>query len=242
MGKPTSEATAREIAEARPLVHARLANSKSDPFFVKTHLCLGNDHGTPTINLDATLAAIYLVRNPLDVAISYAHHSDAKLDTTIDNLGTRNLRTAVGGPHVYEILGSWSQHVGSWVGLAGRPVLVIRYEDMVANPMRAFGQVSNFLRFSPTDEQLKSAIEKSSFSELRRQESELGFNEKPVKAERFFREGRVGQWREVLSTEQIKRIVRVHAPMMQRFGYLQPDSGGSILGETSLESSVEHGP
>jgi hypothetical protein len=33
---------------------------------------------------------------------------------------------------------------------------------------------------------------------------------------------------EQLSPAQIREIVRTYAPMMQRFGYLQPDCGGSV--------------
>jgi len=63
---------------------------------------------------------------------------------------------------------------------------------------------------------------------MSRQEEEHGFNERPPKAKKFFREGRSGQWREGLSDIQIKEIVRSHAPMMQRFGYLPPDCGAPI--------------
>src|SRR5207244_9463971 len=103
----------------------------------------------------------------------------------------------------------------SWVGLVSRPVHVMRYEDMLANPMRVFGLLSRFLRLSPTEAQLKAAIEISSFDEMNRQEEEHGFNERPPKARKFFREGRAGQWRDQLTHAQVEAIVRAHAPMMQ---------------------------
>ncbi len=34
--------------------------------------------------------------------------------------------------------------------------------------------------------------------------------------------GRAGQWREALSADQVKAIIAAHAPMMIRFGYLEP--------------------
>jgi hypothetical protein len=46
--------------------------------------------------------------------------------------------------------------------------------------------------------------------------------ERPSTAERFFRIGRAGQWREALSADQVKSIIAAHAPMMMRFGYLEP--------------------
>jgi hypothetical protein len=55
---------------------------------------------------------------------------------------------------------------------------------------------------------------------LKEQEAKEGFREKPDKAERFFREGKSGQWREKLSRRQVRQIVSVHHKQMQRFGYL----------------------
>ena len=47
-----------------------------------------------------------------------------------------------------------------------------------------------------------------------------GFKERSDVAHRFFRDGRSGQWREVLSDAQISRIVEAHRPMMERLQYL----------------------
>jgi Sulfotransferase domain len=123
------------------------------------------------------------------------------------------------------VMGSWSQHVASWIGLCTRPVHIMRYEDMLADPVRSFDRLARFLRLTPTEAQLKSAIGKSSFADLARQGDEHGFREKPANAEKFFRTGRSGQWVETLSPAQVREIVRAHAPMMQRFGYLQADCG-----------------
>jgi hypothetical protein len=228
LGKPVGETSHSEIAQARPEVQRRLANSRKAPFFVKTHLCVGSDHHHPTINLNATLAAIYVIRNPLDVAISYAHHSKISVDDTIMTMATPGLKTKGNERNVYEVLGSWSQHVASWTGLTNRPVHVLRYEDMQANPLRLFAALARFLRLAPSEAQLKAAIAKSSFAELSRQEAEHGFNERPATANTFFRDGRAGQWRDFLSAEQIEAVVAAHAPIMQRFGYLPPDCGANI--------------
>jgi hypothetical protein len=49
---------------------------------------------------------------------------------------------------------------------------------------------------------------------------EKGFRERPPNADQnFFREGRAGQWKEVLTRAQIDRVVRDHGEQMQRFGY-----------------------
>jgi hypothetical protein len=228
LGRSISHANHADIARARQEVQWQLANARAAPFFVKTHLCFGNDFRYPTINLDATLAAIYVVRNPLDVAVSYARHSGQTIDATILHMATPGLKTTGDERNVYEVIGSWSQHGASWMGMSGRPVHLVRYEDLLVNPERSFALLARFLRLTPSKEQLQRAIAKSSFTELSRQERQHGFNERPGTAELFFREGRSGQWREVLTKEQAEEICRVHSPVMQRFGYMVPDCGLSL--------------
>jgi len=228
LGRPVDQVSPREIAEARPRVQAKLAASRQHPFLVKTHLCVGKDWEAPTINLDATLAAIYIVRNPLDVAISYAHHSGISIDAMIASMANPGLRTPGNSTNVYEVLGSWSEHVGSWIGLNTRPVHILRYEDLLAHTPRSLAALARFLGLEPDEEQLKAAIAKSSFAEMSRQEAEYGFKERPETSKVFFREGRAGQWRDVLTPDQIAEIIRAHEPMMQRFGYLPPKAGGRI--------------
>jgi hypothetical protein len=73
-------------------------------------------------------------------------------------------------------------------------------------------------------EQLETAIARSSFDNLRAQEEQDGFRERPEQSERFFRDGRSDQWREVLTGHQVARIVRNHGEQMARFGYLPTQS------------------
>jgi len=95
---------------------------------------------------------------------------------------------------------------------------VMRYEDMLAEPQKTFGALARHLLFKPTETELDDAIDRSSFERLREQEEKAGFRERPEKAERFFRDGRAGQWKEVLTSQQIQRIVDAHGEQMKRFG------------------------
>ena len=82
------------------------------------------------------------------------------------------------------------------------------------------GGVAGFLGLRPPRERLLRAIERSSFQRLQGREEVHGFKERSEHQKRFFREGRAGQWRDVLTQGQIDRIVEAHGPTMQRFGYL----------------------
>jgi hypothetical protein len=220
LGKPPKDCDRKEIAALRPKVQEEIAERTDGLAMVKTHHALVMDRGTPTINFAVSSGAIYLVRNPLDVAISFSHHMSSTIDYAIDQMAEDNLETTVTDKSIYEVYGSWSQHVESWTHRPHRTVYVMRYEDMLADSAGAFGKLAKHLLLRPKPEQLQEAIDRSSFDKLQKQEAESGFREKPEKAERFFREGKAGQWREQLDRRQIRKIVKRHHAQMKRFGYL----------------------
>lgn len=220
LGKPVTEVDRTEIARIRPAVQAEIAEDTEGLAMVKTHHALVSDRGVPAINFAVTSGAIYIVRNPLDVAVSFAHHLGTDIDRAIEEMALHNKETGVTDKSVYEIYGSWSQHVESWTRKPHRAIHVMRYEDMLADPAAAFGGLARHLLLSPSAEQLAAAIERSSFEKLKKQEDEAGFSEKPDSAERFFREGKADQWREGLTPRQVRAIVTAHHEQMRRFGYL----------------------
>ena len=96
----------------------------------------------------------------------------------------------------------------------------MRYEDMLDRPLQSFGAVTRFLGLNPSEERLHRAVEQSSFEKLRQQEDEKGFIERSQVSQRFFRAGRAGQWRTVLTPAQVEAITTAHEAPMRRFGYL----------------------
>jgi hypothetical protein len=223
IGKPPKDADRAEIAKARPEVQKMIAERTDGLAMVKTHHALVLDRGVPAINFGVTSGAIYMVRNPLDVAISFANHLGSTIDRAIHDMGVRNLETTVTDKSVYEIYGSWSQHVESWTRNPHRAIYVMRYEDMLADPHGIFGGLARHLLMTPTDAQLDLAIQRSSFEELKKQEEKEGYREKPDSAKRFFRSGKAGEWEKRLTRRQIRTIVQAHHEQMARFGYLTED-------------------
>lgn len=209
-----------EIAAARPRVQEKIAEMTDGLSFVKTHNAVMMDHGFPTINSAVTSGAIYILRNPLDVAISYAHHMGRSIDDAIEQMERKGAVTSASEKSIHEIYGSWSEHVHSWTRKANRAIHIMRYEDMSADPQKTFGALARHLLMLPTEKQLSEAIELSSFERLQQQESSGGFRERPETAKQFFREGKANQWQTALTRRQIKRIVTVHEAQMRRFGYL----------------------
>jgi len=217
--KPTEDHH-KEIAALRHEVQQWIADQFEGLVFVKTHNGLVIDHGRSIINFAVTSGAIYIVRNPLDVAISLSHFLSKTIDEAIEMMALLDAETPINEKRVHEIWGSWTQNVESWTRKPHPAIYVMRYEDMLNDTHKTFGGLARHLLLNPTPAQLALAIERSSFDKLKSQEQQTGFQEKPKTAERFFREGRAGQWKETLTPKQIDRIVKDHGEQMARFGYL----------------------
>ena len=220
LGKSPKEAGKDAIAAARPQVQTAIADHLPGLSLVKTHNALVMDRGYPAINTKVTSGAVYIVRNPLDIAISFAHHLGSTIDDAINRMATEHVETDLTEEAVHEIYGSWSQNVYSWTRKPNPAVFVMRYEDMKLRPEQTFGALAQHLLMQPTRDQLRQVIELSSFKRLQEQEDKSGFKMKPEIAKRFFRKGQVGEWRDTLSDNQVRAIVDRHGEQMLRFGYV----------------------
>jgi hypothetical protein len=218
--RPPTAYSRAEIAAMRPKVHALIAATSSDSVLVKTHNALIEVAGVATITPALSAGAIYVVRNPLDVAISYAPHLGRSFDDIISLMEMERFATPASETHVPEHHCDWSTHVKSWTHSPSAALHVVRYEDMAAAPLRTFAAVAKFLGLSPPRERLQRAIRFSSFKTLRGQEDDKGFIERTPVQQRFFRAGRVGEWRRRLSEAQVRRIVEFHREQMSRFDYV----------------------
>jgi hypothetical protein len=221
-GRPSTELDVEAIAAVRPQVHALIAARARGTRLVKTHNRAGVFDGHPLHNMQVTAGALYVVRNPLDVAVSMTHHFGLDLDAAIERLGNERVATANSELFVSQILGSWSQHVGSWADIASDRVIVLRYEDLLAKPGKQFVKAARLLGYGQDRARIERAIRHSAFEQLASMERRHGFVEASDKGTRFFRKGRMNQWREVLSGAQVQRIVEDHREQMARFRYLPP--------------------
>jgi hypothetical protein len=220
LGRSPAEAGPAAIAEARPKVHSRLVNQNSGLVLLRTHSANIAAFGVPIVTRDLTAGAIYIVRNPLDVAVSFAAFNNLSIDDAIGKISTSGLATQTNEYRVFTLAGSWSENVATWTAAEHPMLIVVRYEDMYEDAEATFGAVADHVRMKHTPEQLKDALERSSFDRLQRIEAERGFAERPSTAERFFRAGKPGQWQDALSPAQVERVVAAHRDQMGRFGYL----------------------
>ncbi len=213
-----------ETAAARPRVHAKIASLTEGLVFVKTHNALVTHAGTPMVTPELTAGAIYIIRNPLDIVVSMSHYFDMDLDSAIRVLN-QSFEPRLGDKKVvYQMWGSWSENVATWTRKLDPSLFVMRYEDLLTDPLIPLAALVEFLYLRPTRRELERAVENSSFEKLQAQELEHGFVEMPSTSGRFFRKGLAGQWKEVLTKDQVRVIVHAHYEQMSRFGYLPADA------------------
>ena len=226
LGIKTSMLTEKTIDNLRPEVLKAVAKSVDEPAFIKTHdLWRSTPSGASLFPPDAIGGAIYIVRNVLDVAPSAAAHWGLSLDQAVAKLCDHDHTLASGRhalfPMVPQLVGSWSRHVTSWLDQVEIPVCLLRYEDMARDPVTAFGRALLFAGLEYDENRLLNAIRHSRFEVLSAQEQAEGFRETPARAkEPFFRNGKVGGWREELPQDLVRKLTDVHGDTMQRLGYL----------------------
>ncbi|NCQ22920.1 MAG: sulfotransferase [Rhodobacteraceae bacterium CG17_big_fil_post_rev_8_21_14_2_50_63_15] len=198
-----------------------IVNNNADINLVKTHNARVTAYGVELIPEKFTRASVYIMRNPLDMVLSYARHYGISHVAAVERIthpDNANLPTETS---VAEFLGTWEAHVLSWVKDASWPQVVLRYEDLLDDPETEFVKVLDLMGVPVDPERLRRAIRFSSFDELSKQEEESGFIEKSTVSERFFGKGEKDQWKTDLDPALADIIRDKLGPTMKRYGYLE---------------------
>ena len=95
IGFEASELTDSQIAQLRPVAYRRLAAELSEGSLLKVHdaWTIGPT-GEPLFPADVTAGVVYIVRNPLDVAVSAASHWGVDLARAVEHLCNPNMALA----------------------------------------------------------------------------------------------------------------------------------------------------
>ena len=235
-GRPFRGKTLEDWIKVRPQALRLIAASKSGNHFVKTHCQIVKVGPVDLIMPEVTAAAVYLTRNPFDVALSYARHLTVDIDAAIDRMADRE---AVQGndSRILEIVGRWDDHIRTWTTAAsGLPLHVMRYEDILADTEKAFRALFGFLRVPVDRDKLRRTLELTSFAALQKQEREQGFRERPPKMKQFFARGAAGGWREELTGAQVARIRSEFLPMLESWYPEMLDETKDFAGDAGQET------
>ena len=158
--------------------------------------------------------AVYLVRDPRDVALSeYAYQTSLGLvDQPLDDY----LRVFV--TRAVNPFSSWTEHVNSWLSapLSPENLLVVKFEDLRRDSAQSVSQIISFFGITPDEARIRQAIANNSVERMKAKEKETP--QRASKKGQFIGSGSAGGWRNKL-TEQQAAIFREAAPVMNRLGY-----------------------
>lgn len=225
MDADSSDLTDIETLELRASYHRLRFARASPPPIVKVHDRWQRlPNGDSMHAADVTHGAIYLIRDPRDVVLSWSAFMGRDIDWAIRFLSDPNAfvgqRGRSSGTVMPEFLGSWSHHVRSWVDEAPYPVTVIRYEDMLADPGESLAQILAVTGHQVSAAAIDRAVAASRFDRMATLEQQRGFKDRPASADRFFRAGRSREWQTRLRPDQSEVVEKAHAEAMARFDYL----------------------
>lgn len=184
-----------------------------------------------------TVAAIYVVRDPADVLTSNFFYSQRSANRPIDSAAAfddyvDSFIQVRGDPRWLDRgIGTWDDNVRSWIGRLPFPVVRIRYEDMVSDPLGTGRRIAGVLKPGCPAEEIAEAVRNSSFQRLREIEradiraKRVGIFYKPYlqsaidSGHRFMRRGLPGDGRSRLSVEQRQRLGAQFGALLRELGY-----------------------
>ena len=150
--------------------------------------------------------AIHLVRNPFDVIDSYY---DWKA-----SCGWRWKHGETDWESFVKLaVPMWSRHTRHWLEASPR-IFRVRYEDCLSDPTRQFRALLDWLERPVSDEALQTAIQSSSFDELKRKQSTDS-----AMAAKFFRRGKAAKGIERFSPEQRRWVLTRARGEIEACGY-----------------------
>jgi hypothetical protein len=169
--------------------------------------------------------AIYLVRDPRDVALSEFAYTRA-LDFfrgDFDEFLEIFLRGRISG------FGPWPKHVTSWLDspIAGTEgLLLVRYEDLRQHPFEEFTRILSFLGIDVGAQRIHEAIDNNNLDRMREKE-QIEPQKASVKS-RFVRSGSVQGWPSMFTASQEAFFVEHARSALLRLDYVLKYQAGRV--------------
>jgi len=203
-----------------------LINLNNKPNYLKTHNAMCSINNYQFTNDENTIGAIYVVRDPRDIAISYSNFLNKEIDDTIEYILSDNCFEQDFFENLLykkSIMGNWAYHYNSWKNYKSKEIIIIKYEDMITKTNETFLKILKYLNkinnVEINQKKMMDAINLTSFKNLRKLEKNEGFRENPS-IKPFFRKGQIGEWKEILNKNQIQKIEKKFTKEMEELDYL----------------------
>ena len=175
-----------------------------EPRLIKTHLPYQR---TPW---SAQAKYVYVARNPFDCAVSFYHHTRGFVrhydfaEGSWETFFECFMRGEVDFGDYFDHLVSW------WQKRTEHNVLFLTYERMLAAPAEAVRSIAGFLGGPPAElarapEAIDAVVRASGFKEMRKDQDRWS-SARPADMPAFVRKGVVGDWPNLFSPEQVRRL------------------------------------
>jgi len=167
---------------------------------------------------------IYIVRDPLDVLLSY-YEFQLKRRVISEDCSLEEFLPRFIASEFEPKTGSWRDHVVSWMATRNgqKNFLFLRYEDMLANTLEAGTSIAGFLGVDTSSKRVARAVELSSADRMRKLEKEQSRQWKETRKTRqdkpFVRVASSGGWRSKLPEHCVAQLESAWGDVMRSVGY-----------------------
>jgi hypothetical protein len=199
------------IQELVPDVHAKKCYKRfATPTYFKSHDVPGPEHRR----------VVYLLRDGRDAMVSFWNYIRVCRHPTLEFLEFVQHTQQWAGQ------GSWVEHVEQWLANPYHAAMMtIRYEDLLADPVRELRRFCAFVGLRPAPGHLESVAGRATFAKMRQKEiSQAGWaNESHAawpKDQFFIRRGKVGSYQDEMPADVLKVFLQDAGPTLAKCGYL----------------------
>ncbi len=199
---------------------------------------------------------LLIARNPLDIAVSWyfqftkrqSRHKQELINHFIDHPIDRHTvemwefvrHSDIGLPSLIEFLNTWGRNLAEL-----EHGLVIRYEDLRAEPAVTLRRVVDLMQADFSDAEIADAVEWGSFDNLRQLESKGFFKRggmtlrNPDDPNSFkVRRGKVGGYRDYFDAAQVAELEKLMLDTLDpQFGY-RPEGSAAVAADPEVAASA----
>jgi len=205
-----------EISKYWKISQEKIIRNKKN-IFLKTHNSLLSLNNFNFTSSKYTKGAIYILRDPRNVLTSLKNHYSLSYNEALKFMISDkkyiydNRDNNKNDYSTFHFLSSWSNHYKSWTKTDLFPKLIIKYEDLVAEPNKTFKEVIDFvneisqLEKNNDEFKFKNALLNTNFKKLQLLEKNNKFTENVYSKENskinFFNLGPNNNWENQLTNE-----------------------------------------
>jgi len=183
------------------------ARDNEKTYYIKTHELLDN-------RVDSNDKVIYLIRDGRESTLSFTKHQNTFYNHNKKFIDTIRGNTFIGG---------WGEHVRSWNPKYRENTLLVRFEDLIKEPIKYIETLAKFLEVNPIGDSIPT------FDELKK------INPK------FFRSGKTNSWENIYNEEEHLSFWFHNNKVMDDYGYeyKKPDLFNDLKNNKFILESID---